>query len=347
MVTSAASSSSIGPSADSAIRHSSVVAPTTNAMTIETPNVVNTYQEEMCEKLIQLSFVKIVSSKSERGGARLRKNLLILHLLQRARLEQRNRLVAAARNAVASQHPEMKSASHEARANDDEEAGKDNQDCMETDHEEQRTERIDMSDASLRQQTVDERPPPTPMNLVCDEMTKRTEQDTQTTFTTDGAGVQDEISGTGSDEPDISNTSERSTLESHSLENKGLCQNDESDSALRQTSTPGVSNECAEKNNVDDRTARRQCLKRKHDSTTEMSSCYSTTTVDWNPASKIACVIHRTIEPVQQSQPNLNGFLSAFNKNNDENGNDEESGAESPLSRNLSCSSFMELTCES
>lgn len=49
------------------------------------------YQEEMCEKLIQLSFAKIVNSKSERGGARLHKNLLILHLLQKARWEQRNR----------------------------------------------------------------------------------------------------------------------------------------------------------------------------------------------------------------------------------------------------------------
>lgn len=51
----------------------------------------NNYQEEMCERLIQLSFAKIVNSKNERGGARLRKNLLILHLLQKARTEQRTR----------------------------------------------------------------------------------------------------------------------------------------------------------------------------------------------------------------------------------------------------------------
>uniref|UniRef100_A0A915HZU4 Uncharacterized protein n=1 Tax=Romanomermis culicivorax TaxID=13658 RepID=A0A915HZU4_ROMCU len=44
----------------------------------------------MCERLIQVSFSKIVSSKSERGGAKLRKNLLILHLLQRARTEQKS-----------------------------------------------------------------------------------------------------------------------------------------------------------------------------------------------------------------------------------------------------------------
>lgn len=60
---------------------------------MNTNNSIVTYPEEteICEKLIQLSFVKIVSSKSERGGARLRKNLLILRLLQKARLEQRNR----------------------------------------------------------------------------------------------------------------------------------------------------------------------------------------------------------------------------------------------------------------
>ncbi|VDP06057.1 unnamed protein product [Soboliphyme baturini] len=49
------------------------------------------YQDEICEKLIQLSFSKIVNSKSERGGARLRKNLLIIHVLQKARFEQQYR----------------------------------------------------------------------------------------------------------------------------------------------------------------------------------------------------------------------------------------------------------------
>lgn len=41
----------------------------------------------MCDRLIQLSFAKIVNSKNERGGAKLRKNLLILRLLQNARNE--------------------------------------------------------------------------------------------------------------------------------------------------------------------------------------------------------------------------------------------------------------------
>jgi len=72
---------------------------TTHSVSTSTPSAEEAppppYQEEMCEKLIQLSFAKIVNSKSERGGARLHKNLLILHLLQKARFEQRNRLLLA------------------------------------------------------------------------------------------------------------------------------------------------------------------------------------------------------------------------------------------------------------
>jgi hypothetical protein len=41
--------------------------------------------------LIRLSFAKIVSSKHERGGAKLHRNLLILHLLQKARIEQNHK----------------------------------------------------------------------------------------------------------------------------------------------------------------------------------------------------------------------------------------------------------------
>lgn len=43
----------------------------------------------MCQKLIQMSFAKIVNSKHERGGAKLHKNLLILRVLQKARTEHR------------------------------------------------------------------------------------------------------------------------------------------------------------------------------------------------------------------------------------------------------------------
>ncbi|KRY49624.1 hypothetical protein T03_5471, partial [Trichinella britovi] len=48
-------------------------------------------ENEMCEKLIELSFAKIVSSKSGRGGTSLRKNLLIVQVLHRAKMEQRRR----------------------------------------------------------------------------------------------------------------------------------------------------------------------------------------------------------------------------------------------------------------
>ncbi len=48
-------------------------------------------ESEVCQKLIRLSFAKIVSSKHERGGAKLHRNLLILHLLQKARIEQNHK----------------------------------------------------------------------------------------------------------------------------------------------------------------------------------------------------------------------------------------------------------------
>ncbi len=42
-------------------------------------------EEELCQKLVQLSFTKIAISKRQRGGAKLFKNLLILHLIQEIR----------------------------------------------------------------------------------------------------------------------------------------------------------------------------------------------------------------------------------------------------------------------
>ena len=45
-------------------------------------------ETEVCNRLISLSCAKMVNSKNERGGAKLRRNLLILHLLRRARSEQ-------------------------------------------------------------------------------------------------------------------------------------------------------------------------------------------------------------------------------------------------------------------
>ncbi|VDM20219.1 unnamed protein product [Wuchereria bancrofti] len=46
-------------------------------------------ETEVCNRLIRLSCAKMVNSKSERGGAKLHRNLLILHLLRRARDEQK------------------------------------------------------------------------------------------------------------------------------------------------------------------------------------------------------------------------------------------------------------------
>lgn len=66
----------------------SAVKETDHSMEMTTTQFV-IHEEEMCQRLIQVSFAKIVNSKNERGGARLHKNLLILHLLQKARSEQR------------------------------------------------------------------------------------------------------------------------------------------------------------------------------------------------------------------------------------------------------------------
>ena len=39
----------------------------------------------ICKKIIQLSFQKIYDSKTQRGGVKMLRNLLILHVLQKAR----------------------------------------------------------------------------------------------------------------------------------------------------------------------------------------------------------------------------------------------------------------------
>lgn len=52
-------------------------------------------ETEVCSRLIRLSCAKMVNSKNERGGAKLHRNLLILHLLRRARSEQNKPMVAA------------------------------------------------------------------------------------------------------------------------------------------------------------------------------------------------------------------------------------------------------------
>ncbi|EFO24979.1 hypothetical protein LOAG_03504 [Loa loa] len=46
-------------------------------------------ETEVCNRLIRLSCAKMVNSKSERGGAKLHRNLLILHLLRKARDKQK------------------------------------------------------------------------------------------------------------------------------------------------------------------------------------------------------------------------------------------------------------------
>lgn len=54
-----------------------------------TTDVDEIIETEVCNRLIRLSCAKMVNSKHERGGAKLHRNLLILHLLRRARNEQK------------------------------------------------------------------------------------------------------------------------------------------------------------------------------------------------------------------------------------------------------------------
>ncbi|KHN75996.1 hypothetical protein Tcan_18182 [Toxocara canis] len=54
-----------------------------------TSDVDEMIENEVCSRLIRLSCAKMVNSKHERGGAKLHRNLLILHLLRRARNEQK------------------------------------------------------------------------------------------------------------------------------------------------------------------------------------------------------------------------------------------------------------------
>lgn len=57
-----------------------------SASTTDVDEIIET---EVCNRLIRLSCAKMVNSKHERGGAKLHRNLLILHLLRRARNEQK------------------------------------------------------------------------------------------------------------------------------------------------------------------------------------------------------------------------------------------------------------------
>lgn len=240
---------------------------------------MNTYPEEteICEKLIQLSFVKIVSSKSERGGARLRKNLLILRLLQKARLEQRNRLFAISRNAV-SQTTTILPSADEGKVD------------MDIDHVVEEKEEEEEAKEEATREEIDISPMLEGKGVVeCAEGDQTTKQ--------------------GEDAHAVS-------LDGHKTEEK-----DQQSQIIIPVPPPSTSHP----EFVD--SPKRTCLKRKLDS--------DSSTYDQN--NKIACILHhQTVQKTQLVFTVLKTAAANLNENTKDNQN-----------RSLSCSNFMELTCES
>jgi len=62
-----------------------------------------------CQHLIQLSFAKIISSKNVKGGASLHKSLMVLHVLQKAREEQKCRSPCSSNSSDEELDQEMRS----------------------------------------------------------------------------------------------------------------------------------------------------------------------------------------------------------------------------------------------
>src|SRR4051812_9333562 len=65
--------------------HSSFLSATTMQSLPQSVAEREELENEICKALIHLSCEKMMSSRSARGGARLHRNLLILHLVRRSR----------------------------------------------------------------------------------------------------------------------------------------------------------------------------------------------------------------------------------------------------------------------
>lgn len=275
---------------------------------------------------------------------------------------------AAARNVVASQQPEVTNDSVMRAVNtvrkEEEEDGNLQQ---ANSHEEEEMEKID-SDASFSQQAstiIEEPPPPTPARTTTPDVSTirkhLNNQDGETSFeqrTRDAGVVQEDAHADILPRCDNDDAVCDQDASSACVEAKTAEMGNNEDSQLdRSTSAP-----CSSQNNNEEKTDnngnkiqnRRVCLKRKHDSVEETPS----SAPDWHSSSKVACVMHHrtsTPEPSSSPSPNLNGFFSVLktatlHSSNSENGGGDDDGNSSPvapLSRSLSCSSFMELTCES
>jgi len=72
-----------------------------------------------CQHLIQLSFAKIISSKGVKGGASLHKSLMVLHVLQKAREEQKCRSPCSSNSSDEELDQEMRSSEEGDEVDDD------------------------------------------------------------------------------------------------------------------------------------------------------------------------------------------------------------------------------------
>lgn len=242
----------------------------------------------------------------------------------------------AARNVVASQQPEVTNDSVNTVRKEDE-----NQDSrMNID----RHEKID-ADASFSQQaSIDEPPPPTPAptpDVWC-ASSGQTAFEERTLDSHAHADVLPHASVIESDPVSDGGCDQNCSNAKADAEAGNDTRPDENHFRLH----PAVSE--AELDDNGNKIQRRQCLKRKHDSLDNAASSN-----DRNSSAKVACIVRSPVTQQNASpppSPNLNGLLSALKTatlTKSENGDNENASAVSPLSRSLSCSSFMELTCES
>jgi hypothetical protein len=340
------------------------------------------YQEEMCEKLIQLSFAKIVNSKSERGGARLHKNLLILHLLQKARWEQRSRLLHAS--------APMDTTSHVS------ESPQQSRDNMETEREEEETG-IEIDETSSQQQEEedvfeskkididegtfsDRLTTTTPVasgfdgNDCPETIVERPQQASTPRQIREGDDFDFAIeSNNDGSRHQNGNRSHRRRRSASAKLNRSFVRrkNSSSSSSSSSDSDESSSSSSEENYSTTQKTNVEKCrdsnLKRKLDDcdvSNNRNSNLSQHTCDWYSShpTKMACHGGQTDQNTFQNHQNLSGLISVLQSaalTSDESTSaqlkedtqlafyETDTGDGSSLQRSLSCPGLLELTCES
>jgi len=276
-------------------------------------------------------------------------------------------LFMAARNVVASQQQEVTNDSSLRAVNTVRKEDENGDVRMNIDHEkaaeqqqrEEEMEKID-EDASFSQQAaIEQPPPPTPAPA---PMPTPDVSDVNNHINQDGETAYEErtLDAVAHAQPDVLPHIQSDPMSDQKFSYVAKVKEEEAEAnAAGNVSRldenhfrlhPAVSE--SELDNNGNKIQRRHCLKRKHDSLENSVS-----------SPKVACIVHHrvtessvTSSVVQQNtpppSPTLNGLLSALktatlNKSSENADNENNASTVSPLSRSLSCSNFMELTCES